>query len=135
MFFPRAWKETDRIREHGSALLVDEALAAGIRVFIQESFAPIYVDAGDRWITEEAPTRPVRYNQTTLKAEASAERFARAAAAESCCASRISMGPAIGSPRTSSDTVTGAGCRCWARRMRTSRRFITTMPHRRWWRR
>ncbi|HVQ13769.1 MAG TPA: NAD(P)-dependent oxidoreductase [Vicinamibacterales bacterium] len=77
MFFRRAWKETDRIREHFSALLVDEALAAGARAFIQESFAPIYVDAGDRWVTEADATRPVRYNQTTLKAEASAERFAR----------------------------------------------------------
>jgi nucleoside-diphosphate-sugar epimerase len=75
-FLPRAWKETDRIREHGSAVLVDEALAAGVGVFIQESFAPIYADAGDCWITEDAPTRPVRYNQTTLKAEASADRFA-----------------------------------------------------------
>ena len=77
MFFRRAWKENDRIREHLSALLVDEAMAAGVRVFIQESFAPIYVDAGDRWIAEGAATRPVSYNETTLKAEASAERFAR----------------------------------------------------------
>jgi len=79
MFFPGAWKETDRIREQFSALLVDEALAAGVRVFIQESFAPIYVDAGDRWVTEDAATKPARYNQTTLKAEASAARFARQA--------------------------------------------------------
>src|SRR4029453_3166994 len=77
MFFPGAWKETDRIREHSSALLVDEAIAAGVKVFIQESFAPIYEDAGDRWIAEDAPTRPARYNQATLKAEMSADRFAR----------------------------------------------------------
>jgi nucleoside-diphosphate-sugar epimerase len=77
MFFRSAWKETDRIREHFSALVVDEAVKAGVRTFIQESFAPIYVDAGDRWVTEADATRPVRYNQTTLKAEASAERFAR----------------------------------------------------------
>lgn len=76
MFFRSAWKETDRIRGHFSALLVDEALAAGARVFIQESFAPIYVDAGDRWVTEDAATRPASYNQTALKAEASADRFA-----------------------------------------------------------
>ena len=76
MFLTSAWKENDRIREHGSALLVDEAVAAGVKVFVQESFAPIYADAGDRWIAEDAPTRPVRYNQTTLLAEASAHRFA-----------------------------------------------------------
>jgi 2-alkyl-3-oxoalkanoate reductase len=51
MFFPSAWKENDRIREHVSASIVDEALAAGVRAYIQESFAPIYVDAGDRWIS------------------------------------------------------------------------------------
>lgn len=79
MFLPGAWKETDNIREHFSALLVDEALAAGVRVFIQESFAPIYIDAGDRWVTEDAATKPARYNQTALKAEASATRFARQA--------------------------------------------------------
>ena len=77
MFFRRAWKDNDRIREHASSLLVDEALAAGIRVFIQESFAPIYADAGDRVIAEDAPTKPAPYNETTLKAETSAERFAR----------------------------------------------------------
>jgi nucleoside-diphosphate-sugar epimerase len=77
MFLTSSWKENDRIREHGSALLVDEAVAAGVNVFVQESFAPIYADAGDRWITEDAPTRPVRYNETTLLAETSAHRFAR----------------------------------------------------------
>jgi 2-alkyl-3-oxoalkanoate reductase len=77
VFFSACWKETDRIRERGSALIVDEALDAGIKVFIQESFAPIYVDAGDHWVAEDAPTRPARYNQSTLKAEASAERFIR----------------------------------------------------------
>jgi nucleoside-diphosphate-sugar epimerase len=77
ILFPRAWTETNRIREYGSALLVDEALAAGVKVFLQESFAPIYEDGGDRWITEEAPTRPVRYNKAALKAEASADRFSR----------------------------------------------------------
>jgi nucleoside-diphosphate-sugar epimerase len=77
MFFRNAWKENDRIRKHFSALAVDETLAAGGRVFIQESFAPIYVDSGDRWVTEEGAIRPVPYNETTLDAEVSAERFAR----------------------------------------------------------
>jgi len=77
MFFRNAWKENDRIREHASALLVDEAQAAGARAYIQESFAPIYVDSEYRWITEDAAVQPVSYNETTLKAEASTERFAR----------------------------------------------------------
>jgi nucleoside-diphosphate-sugar epimerase len=77
VFFPGAWKETGRIREHGSALLVDEALANGTRLFVQESFAPTYPDSGDRWIPEEIPLQPANYNKSTVAAEASADRFTR----------------------------------------------------------
>jgi len=44
--------------------------------FIQESFAPAYPDRGDAWIDEETPLAPVRYNRSSLDAEASAQRFA-----------------------------------------------------------
>lgn len=77
LFLPASWKETDRIREHGSTLLAEGAISAGVKVYIQESFAPIYEEAGDRWITEDEQVRPARYNQSTLKAEASANHFAR----------------------------------------------------------
>jgi nucleoside-diphosphate-sugar epimerase len=76
-FLPGAWMETDRIREHASALLVDEALAGGVSLFVQESFAPIYPDSGDHWVTEDTPPRPATYNRSALKAEASADRFTR----------------------------------------------------------
>jgi nucleoside-diphosphate-sugar epimerase len=76
-FVPGAWKEMDCIRKEGSALLADAAIAAGARRFVQESFAPIYPDCGDRWIREDTPPEPARYNRTVLFAEASAERFAR----------------------------------------------------------
>ena len=76
-FLPSAWKETARIREHGSALLADEAIASGVRLFIQESFAPIYADSGDRWITEEARLQPANYNKSAVAAEASADRVTR----------------------------------------------------------
>ncbi len=75
MLLPWSWRENDRVRREGSASLVDAALAAGVKRFIQESFAPIYVDAGDRWINEEWPMEPARYNRTVLDAEHSAERF------------------------------------------------------------
>ncbi len=39
---------------------------------IQESFAPIYADHGDRWIDETAVVKPVRYNRAVLDAEAAA---------------------------------------------------------------
>lgn len=75
MLLPGAWRENDRVRREGSACLVDAALAAGVGHFVQESFAPIYADGGDRWIDEDAPVRPARYNRSTLDAERSAARF------------------------------------------------------------
>jgi nucleoside-diphosphate-sugar epimerase len=72
-----AWKENDRVRKEGSANLVDAALAEGVTRFVQESFAPVYPDSGDRWIGEETPLKPVRYNRTVLDAERSAERFTK----------------------------------------------------------
>lgn len=72
---PGAWREMDRIRRGGSAALVDGALVAGVGRFIQESFAPIYGDGGDRWLDERAPLQPARYNRSVLDAEASNRRF------------------------------------------------------------
>ena len=75
MLLPWSWRENDRIRRQGSALLVQAALAAGVRRFVQESFAPVYEDGGDRWIDERWPVRPAPYNRTVLDAETSAERL------------------------------------------------------------
>jgi nucleoside-diphosphate-sugar epimerase len=75
MLLPWEWRENDRIRRDDSAAFVDAAVAAGVTRFIQESFAPIYEDGGDRWIDESFPVRPVRYNRTILDAERAAARF------------------------------------------------------------
>jgi nucleoside-diphosphate-sugar epimerase len=75
IFLPGAWRENDRIRREASKVLVDAALQQGVQRFIQESFAPIYEDAGDRWIDESSPVRPVRYNRSILDAEAAVQRF------------------------------------------------------------
>jgi nucleoside-diphosphate-sugar epimerase len=75
MFLRGAWRENDRIRREGSAILADAARAGGAGRFIQESFAPIYADGGDRWLDERWPLRPVRYNRTILDAEHTAKRF------------------------------------------------------------
>jgi 2-alkyl-3-oxoalkanoate reductase len=72
---PGAWREMDHIRRDASAALVDGALAAGVRRFVQESFAPVYDDGGDRWLDEKSPVRPGRYNRSVLDAEASNRRF------------------------------------------------------------
>jgi len=74
-FFKSAWKENDRIRKYGSANLVDAAISAGVKIFIQESFAPMYGDHRDEWIDENWPVQPVAYNFTTLDAEKSVQRF------------------------------------------------------------
>jgi 2-alkyl-3-oxoalkanoate reductase len=77
MMLPGAWRENDRIRREGSATLVDAAIHANVPRFIQESFAPVYPDSGDRWIDESTPLAPTKYNRTVSDAEASAERFTR----------------------------------------------------------
>jgi nucleoside-diphosphate-sugar epimerase len=75
MLLPGAWRENDRIRRVASANLVDVAIANGVKLFIQESFAPIYPDRGDSWITEDTPLAPLRFNRTIEDAERSALRF------------------------------------------------------------
>jgi nucleoside-diphosphate-sugar epimerase len=74
MMLPWAWRENDRVRRDASAILAGAAIAAGVRRFVQESFAPVYEDGGDRWIDERWPVRPVSYNRTVLDAERSAQR-------------------------------------------------------------
>ncbi|HET6567694.1 MAG TPA: NAD(P)-dependent oxidoreductase [Rhodothermales bacterium] len=75
MMLPWSWRENDRIRRDASAILVEAASAGGVSRLIQESFAPIYADAGEAWIDEEAPVRPLRYNRTVLDAERAAAGF------------------------------------------------------------
>jgi nucleoside-diphosphate-sugar epimerase len=75
----RSWRAMDRIRSEASRILVDAALAVGsVGRLVQESFAPIYDAAGDRWVDESSPVRPAAYNRSVLDAEAAAERFTRA---------------------------------------------------------
>jgi nucleoside-diphosphate-sugar epimerase len=75
MMVPWSWRENDRVRREVSANVGTAAHAGAADCFIQESFAPIYADGGDRWIDETFPLRPVRYNRSVLDAEASAKRF------------------------------------------------------------
>lgn len=49
-----AWTMNDRLRREASAHMVDAALAAGASRYVQESICFPYVDAGDRWIDEDA---------------------------------------------------------------------------------
>ncbi|MGZ3478910.1 MAG: NAD-dependent epimerase/dehydratase family protein [Myxococcaceae bacterium] len=81
MLLPWSWRENDRIRREGSAILAEAAIAAGVERLVQESFAPVFEYGGDRWIDEGWPVRPAPYNRTVLDAEASAERFGRSGGA------------------------------------------------------
>jgi nucleoside-diphosphate-sugar epimerase len=81
MSLPWSWRENDRVRRDGSALLAQTAIEHGIRRFVQESFAPIYEDGGTRWIDDTWPVRPARYNRSTLDAERSAQRVTDAGGA------------------------------------------------------
>lgn len=79
VLLPWAWREMDRVRGEISANLAAAALSADtVGTLIQESFAPIYQDAGDAWIDEMSPVRPARNTRSVLQAETQAERFARA---------------------------------------------------------
>jgi nucleoside-diphosphate-sugar epimerase len=58
--------------------MIAAARDADVGRFVQESFAPIYEDAGDGWIAEDARLRPVRYNRTILDAERALHQFTEA---------------------------------------------------------
>lgn len=81
MMVPGAWRENDRLRGVASSYLVDAALAGGVGRFIQESFAPVYADAGDAWIDEAAAIRASGHTRSVLDAERAVDRFTRSGGA------------------------------------------------------
>jgi nucleoside-diphosphate-sugar epimerase len=78
MFLPGAWRQNDHIRRDAVPIMTAAARDAGVARFVQESFAPIYEDAGDGWIGEDARLRPARYNRTILDAERAVQQFTEA---------------------------------------------------------
>ena len=76
MMMPGAWRENDRLRRDATAIMARAAADAGVGRWIQESFAPVYEDGGDRWIDEQWPMRPARFNRTVLDAERAVAAFA-----------------------------------------------------------
>lgn len=75
MLLPWEWRENDRIRREGSAILTSAAHSAGVVRFVQESFAPIHEDGHDDWIDEAWPVRPAPTTRSVCDAEASVARF------------------------------------------------------------
>ncbi len=76
MSMTSAWAENERIRRVASGNLVDAAIAAGARVFVQESLAFLYGEHGAEWI--DAASTAWTQNQFTeamAVAEANVARF------------------------------------------------------------
>lgn len=74
---PQAWRENDRLRAEASAVLVDAALAADVKTYVQPTVTFVYPDGP---VTEETPVRqavPVIL-RSALAAERQAARFAAA---------------------------------------------------------
>lgn len=74
---PGAWRENDRLRAEASAILVDAALAADVKTYIQPTVTFVY-PAGEP-ASEETPVREVSVIlRSALAAEQQAARFADA---------------------------------------------------------
>src|SRR5262249_50329240 len=71
----RFQRENDRLRSDASALLVDAALAAQARVYVQESITFPYADAGKEWVDEDARLQPTSILLSALDAERETQRF------------------------------------------------------------
>jgi nucleoside-diphosphate-sugar epimerase len=55
MSAPHAWDANTRLRTDGVRVLLQAALKAGVKQYIQQSITMAYPDHGDEWITEEMP--------------------------------------------------------------------------------
>ena len=74
---PEAWRENDRLRAEASAILVDAALAAQVKTYVQPTVTFVY--PGGRPVTEETPVGEVAVIlRSALAAEQQAARFAGA---------------------------------------------------------
>jgi 2-alkyl-3-oxoalkanoate reductase len=62
MSAPHAWEANTRLRTDGVRILLQAALQAGAKQYIQQSITMAYPDHGDEWITEQMPldTAPAR---------------------------------------------------------------------------
>lgn len=75
----RGWAENNRIREQGSASLVEAALAdGGVRIIVQEGIAFFYADGGDRELTETSPIEVPQALESAITAQHNVEQFAGA---------------------------------------------------------
>ncbi|MGH8200808.1 MAG: NAD-dependent epimerase/dehydratase family protein [Steroidobacteraceae bacterium] len=76
----RAWEETNRLRTLGARILVDAAIAEGVRAYVHESVIFVYRDGGSNWLDEEAAIDDGRTAilRAALQGEQEAGRFTKA---------------------------------------------------------
>lgn len=71
-----SWRENDRIRAEGSAVVAKAAAECGALRLIQEAVAFVYADAGQDWITEQSPLDPTPMIRSSVTASENAMGFA-----------------------------------------------------------
>lgn len=72
----KAWRENDRIRTEGSAILAKAAADCGALRLIQEAIALVYADAGQDWVTEKSTVAASAFTTSSLAATTNAMGFA-----------------------------------------------------------
>src|SRR5690348_17000461 len=72
-----AWQETNLLRTEGARILVDGAIAEGVKLYVHESVTFVYADGGPEWITEDSPTDDGESDilRSALEGEKEAARF------------------------------------------------------------
>lgn len=71
-----SWRENDRIRTEGSAIVAKAAADCGALRLIQEAVAFVYADGGQDWISEQSPLDPPTVTRSSLTASDNAMGFA-----------------------------------------------------------
>ncbi len=70
-----AWRDNDRLRSQGASVLVNAALAAKARVYLQESITFLYQGLGETWLYETAPIDAPQPLASARDAERETARF------------------------------------------------------------
>ena len=66
---PGAWRRDDRLREIGTANVVEAARLVGARRLVQASSSALYADGGDGWVTEASAVEVAAVTEPTAVAE------------------------------------------------------------------
>ncbi len=69
------WRDNDRLRSQGASVLVSAALAAGVKIYVQESITFLYQSLGDTQIFETAPVDAPQPLASARDAERETARF------------------------------------------------------------